>query len=145
MEQNNQINEKLKKYVTPGNVDSAANKALQIHERRFNRLKRTTIFSWAICFLAWSFIWIAWIIKKIPVKYDHHLPYDDYGTTMVMFFVIADYVKLVAKPLLVVAIIMTVLLYINNRSLTIKKINVRLASIEEQLKKITESFSYQKE
>ena len=93
--------------------------------RRVKRLKWIAIFSWllvAICFIATVFL--EWA--------------RDSGVLIDIERAWLSSLVIILRAMFVIAIILTISLYIRSRTLTIRQIHIRLANIEELLKKMSQ-------
>jgi len=90
---------------------------------RVKRMKWITIFSWLV--IAVFFI-VGGVIERNP----------SYRNTAAL-----NSAVVILRGLLLIAVIFTVSLYVRSRTLTLHKIQARLATIEEQLKKMSQDIS----
>ncbi|MFQ6035344.1 MAG: hypothetical protein ACE5NM_05785 [Sedimentisphaerales bacterium] len=106
------------------NFDQASAKSTQeIIARdtaRVKRMKWMTIFSWLALVV---FFIVAGVIERNP----------SYRNTVWLNCAI-----IILRGLLLIAVIFTVSLYVRSRTLTLHKIQTRLANIEEQLKRMSQ-------
>lgn len=91
---------------------------------RIKRLKWITASSWALVVLCF-----------IPAAFLEYAEKSHVLTTNELVFL--NSLALILRALLLIAIILTISLYIRSRTLTIRRIQARLANIEELLKKMS--------
>jgi len=131
MAKENDIKEGLLKQMEKDSTASsgANNKSIQEiivrDARRVKRLKWTTIFSWllvAICFIATAFL--EWA--------------KDSGALTDIEHAWLNSLIVILRALFLIAVFLTVSLYVRSRTLTIHKIQERLSNIEMILKKMSQ-------
>jgi hypothetical protein len=108
----------------------SAQRIIEMYAAQVRRLKWVTAVSWLITivyFLAMH------MLKDALLENDlqYFLTRDA--------FLLMRYSDMGLKVLLVIAVILTVALYLKSRTLTIQQISARLAGIEEQLKNMSQS------
>jgi len=94
---------------------------------RVKRLKWITTFSWLLVF-------IGLIITEIVVP---HPKFPD-TTRKAVWLLILPTLVVVLKALILISVFFTISLYVRSRALSIKQIHIRLANIEEHLKKMSQ-------
>ena len=130
MAKENNIKEELLNQMDKNFDQPSTKSAQEIIARdiaRVRRLKWITIFGWLlviICFV------IAGIIELNVKGIESDLLY--------MSTMWSSITILIFQAMLLIAIILTISLYIRSRTLTLHKIQARLANIEEQLKKMSQ-------
>jgi len=93
---------------------------LMKNEARVKRMKKITTFAWALL-VAW--LLAAAVIGIIPGGHN-----DWWAAAAIMIF----------QPLLLIAVIFSISLYVRSRTLNMSKIQASLTNIEEQLKKLSQ-------
>jgi len=94
---------------------------------RVKRLKWGVIISWLVIFGYWA---AGAFLECIMIFYGASNGFPRGFWTRML--------SVKSQPLLLIAIILTVWLYISSRTLTMHKIQIRLAKIEEHLKKMSQ-------
>ena len=131
MAKENDIKEGLLKQMEKDSTASsgANNKSIKeiivLDARRVKRLKWTAIFSWllvAICFIATAFL--EWA--------------RDSGALIDIERAWLNSLIVILRALFLIAVFLTVSLYVRSRTLTIHKIQIRLSNIEMILKKMSQ-------
>jgi len=102
---------------------------------RIRRLKWATIICWLLVLACFAIPGVIELIK--------HIPGGILGFTPQMIeLLVPDYylsaVAIVTPALLIIAVILTLSLYLRLRTLTMRQIQATLAGIEEQLKKMSQ-------
>jgi hypothetical protein len=106
----------------------SAQRIIEMYGAQVRRLKWMTAVSWLITIL---YFLTMHMLKDALLENDlqYFLTRDA--------FLLMRYSDMGLKVLLVIAVILTVALYLKSRTLTIQQISARLAGIEEQLKKMS--------
>jgi hypothetical protein len=102
----------------------SAQRIIETYGAQVKWLKWVTVISWAVTLLYFATMSILKEILQVDINHvlseeELFIRYSDIGL----------------KVLLVIAAILTVAVYLKSRTLTIRQIHIRLANIEEQLKK----------
>ncbi len=113
---------------TDTNEDSTK-KFLGHYSAQLKRLKWFTIISWIITILYWLGIHNLKVFLSDKHPYEYLLTKGE--------FLLYDYADMGMRVLIVIAVLISVLMYYKSRTLTMLKISARLAGIEEQLKKMS--------
>ena len=100
---------------------------IEIHRAQVRRLKWFAVISWVVTALYFSGISILRDILEVDIN-------QVFSTEELLIL----YSNIGLKVLLVIAVLLTVIVYLKSRTLTIQQICARLANIEEQLKKISQ-------
>lgn len=93
---------------------------------RMKRLKWIVVISWvlvSVCFIPTAFLERAW---------------NSFGSLTYSELLFMKRLAIIVRALLLIAIILTLSLYARSKTLTIHKIQARLANIEELLKKMSQ-------
>ena len=102
----------------------SAQRIIETYAAQVRWLKWITVIGWAITILYFVIMSILKEILKVDINHvltdeELFIRYSDIGL----------------KALLVIALVLTVAVYLKSRTLTIRQIQIRLADIEKQLKK----------
>lgn len=117
------IKDELLKQLRPSLDADAAARILARDAARVKRMKWLTIIAWsfvAVCFVAGGILEYA---RRANVLLQEEL-------------FLMDFMMALARILSLFAIVFTISLYVRSRTLTIGQIQVRLAAIEDQLRRI---------
>lgn len=111
-----------------GAKPDSAQRIIEMYGAQVRRLKWMTAVSWLVTIL---YFLAMHTLKDALLENDlqYFLTRDE--------FLLMSYSDMGLKVLLVIAVILTVALYLKSRTLTIQQISARLAGIEEQLKKMS--------
>lgn len=127
MAKENNLREELLKQMEQ-NADKASNANQKLAQEilardtaRVRRMKRVTVFSWLLAIVAFIVVGISESTEGIEKAW--WMP----GATFVV------------PALLLIAVIFTISLYVRSRTLNLRQIQAKLASIEEQLKKMSQA------
>jgi len=102
----------------------SAQRIIETYAAQVRWLKWITVISWALTILYFATMSILKEILQVDINHvltdeELFIRYSDIGL----------------KALLVIALVLTVAVYLKSRTLTIRQIHIRLANIEKQLKK----------
>ena len=104
-----------------------AQRIIETHSAQVRRLKWFAVISWVVTILYFSCMSILRDIYEVDI--NHFLTQEE------LFIFYCD---IGLKVLLLIAVLLTVVVYLKSRTLTIQQICARLSNIEEQLKKISQ-------
>ena len=130
MPKENDIKEELLKQMDDDSTGASdakpdsAQRIVETYAAQVRWLKWITVIGWAITILYFVIMSILKEILKVDINHvltdeELFIRYSDIGL----------------KALLVIALVLTVAVYLKSRTLTIRQIQIRLANIEKQLKK----------
>jgi len=109
---------------SPGSTSNinpkSAQEILARDTARVRRMKHVTVFSWLLVIA--SFI-VVGILEAVP------------GSRKELWMLIAI---IVVQPLLLIAVVFTISLYVRSRTLNMRQIQATLSDIQEQLKKMSQ-------
>ena len=130
MPETNDMKEELLKQMDDDSTGASdvkpdsAQRIVETYAAQVRWLKWITVIGWAITILYFVIMSILKEILKVDINHvltdeELFIRYSDIGL----------------KALLVIALVLTVAVYLKSRTLTIRQIQIRLANIEKQLKK----------
>lgn len=126
----NDIREELLKQMDE-NSDQTSVTPQEIIARDTHRVRRLKL----IVIISWSVVVGCFVIGAFLRAREGALSHDA-GSDGISLWIPALLVAL--RPLALIAIFLTVSLYVRSRTLTLRKIQVRLANIEEHLKEMSQ-------
>jgi hypothetical protein len=109
--------------------NNSAQKIFDNYKAQLKRMKWITIISWLVAIL----YWLAMFNLKAILSKE---PYESLLTRQE--FMLYKYIDVGLGVLVVIAVLLTILMYFKWKTLTMLQISSRLAGIEEQLKKISD-------
>ena len=134
MDKAKDIKEELLKQMDENSDQTSVKTPQEIIARdthRVRRLKRIVIISWSV--VVGCFVTGAFLCAREGALF--------YGASSDEIWLWTRVLAVALRPFLLIAIILTISLYIRSRTLTLRKIQARLAGIEEYLKKMSQDKS----
>ena len=133
MTKENEIKEELLKQMDADSTGASdakpdsAQRIIETHAAQVRWLRWITVTSWVVAILYYTTISILKDILEVDI--NHFLTEEE------LFIFYSD---IGLKVLFAIAVLLTVAVYLKSRTLTIQQICARLASIEEQLERISQ-------